>query len=618
MQQAILLYSIADLMERKFFIPSYQRGYRWTSQQVIDLLNDAHTFAIKKNKKEKEFYCLQPIVVKKHNWKDSELNEISGWEIVDGQQRLTTIRIILEYLIREHLRGASLESEYGKDVYCLHYQTRLDTGYFLQNIQEGVVDDIDQYHIAEAYKTVKDWFEQQTVQRDAREAILRTLVYDEENQKSEGILQVIWYEIEDSKNPIDTFVRINLGKIPLTNAELIKALFLQRRNFGPTEDELARLKQLEIANDWDRIENSLQQNDFWAFLNKQPINPSSRIELILDTVCRMACTQNPELLKVTGTDNHATFRYFYHLLGTQPTWDQTKKCWDKLIECYNTLYEWYSHPQWYHYIGFLVECGDTIDSLLKMINEGAFTKKEEVTEQLDRRIKSKFAHLKWIYQEEENDYCLDLSYKSTDPTSRRFLLLFNLECVVIQSLSKSSISKFPFQTYRDKKWDVEHIDSTTENALRDRNSRIEWLQNALIDMPDIKDDLELYTQCADFIANENTKYAFEVLNTKIIMLAGESNNEEASKNNIGNLALLDAQTNRAYGNALFTTKRRIVIEKDKKGLFIPICTKNVFLKYFNNAVNIQNKWTNDDIRAYRKEMQNILKRFLPGKPNNKR
>ena len=83
--------TIGELLDDKFFIPSYQRGYRWTKRQVEDLLNDVWDFITKPGKKENEWYCLQPIVVKKTN---------SHYEVLDGQQRLTTIFLILKHLER--------------------------------------------------------------------------------------------------------------------------------------------------------------------------------------------------------------------------------------------------------------------------------------------------------------------------------------------------------------------------------------------------------------------------------------------------------------------------------------------------------------------------------------
>jgi uncharacterized protein with ParB-like and HNH nuclease domain len=76
---------INDLLKEKknFIIPAYKRGYRWTKRQVEELLNDIRDFQKESESKPKEaFYCLQPLVV-------SEIE--SGWVLIDGQQRLTTI-----------------------------------------------------------------------------------------------------------------------------------------------------------------------------------------------------------------------------------------------------------------------------------------------------------------------------------------------------------------------------------------------------------------------------------------------------------------------------------------------------------------------------------------------
>ncbi|MBK8448725.1 MAG: DUF1524 domain-containing protein [Saprospiraceae bacterium] len=87
-----------------------------------------------------------------------------------------------------------------------------------------------------------------------------------------------------------------------------------------------------------------------------------------------------------------------------------------------------------------------------------------------------------------------------------------------------------------------------------------------------------------------------------------------AKNNIGNLTLLDAETNRSYGNALFPTKRRIIIEKDTNGTFIPTWTKNLFLKYFDLKAGSRTKWNEPDIKKYRSIIADKLEAFLPAKP----
>jgi len=80
--EKLKLIPIVHLLDKEFFIPTYQRGYRWDERQVLDLLEDIFEFQ-EKYKDEGEFYCLQPIVVKKYG-KDDD----NKWEIIDGQQRL--------------------------------------------------------------------------------------------------------------------------------------------------------------------------------------------------------------------------------------------------------------------------------------------------------------------------------------------------------------------------------------------------------------------------------------------------------------------------------------------------------------------------------------------------
>lgn len=662
MEQTITLLSISELFEMNFFIPSYQRGYRWTKQQVEDLLNDIYGFAIKKNKSEKEFYCLQPIVVRKHTWEKTKEGEApvtkEGWELIDGQQRLTTIKILLSYFIKTHLIGKTFKERYSKDVFSIEYETRGDSEDFLNKISESDDENIDFYYISEAYAAILNWFKKKVEQEhimldDICDSILRTLVYNQENKKSEGVVQVIWYELNKNDNPIDSFIRINLGKISLTNSELIKALFLQERFFGnnkqDNENEIALLRQLEIANDWDRIENALQDDDFWWFLNKGENTASSRIEFVFDIIRAVAIKDDPEVInrkelnkeqielrskenptieENIGTDHFATFRYFYKKFDKQVDFETLKKEWDIVKDYFLNFEEWYNNPVWYHYIGFLIYSGENV------INIYGYTKKvfetideiktkQEVTLSLKKRIYKKFEKVKWE-MDEENIPFIDLSLPNEKEKIKELLLLFNLEYIIKQSENKNLIYKFPFKSFKEIRnendiktsWDVEHIDSFTKNPLKDSNTQIEWLKTAL---EDIGESLKegLINQCQDFIANKNTRQDFSILHSEIKEELGEVDNDVETKNNIGNLTLLDAGTNRGYGNALFPTKRRKIIEKDKSGVFIPVCTKNAFLKYFDSKGETgKGNWTITDIKRYREEIANTLVDFLPTKPKN--
>jgi hypothetical protein len=78
-----------------------------------------------------------------------------------------------------------------------------------------------------------------------------------------------------------------LGKIPLTNSELTKALFLSSESFKDIPQEERKIKQFEIARLWDEIEHKLNEPDlkFWSFVtnNKREFY-ETKIELILDLI----------------------------------------------------------------------------------------------------------------------------------------------------------------------------------------------------------------------------------------------------------------------------------------------------------------------------------------------
>ena len=148
----ISIKTISDLLKSNFFIPSYQRGYRWTEQQVTDLLNDVWEFINKPNKKDDEWYCLQPVVVIKSDDDTKNKNNLIGdWhDVIDGQQRLTTTFLILKNLER------FVESE--RKNFKIQYETRKGSEDFLTEIESKSVDDseknIDYFHIYNAYNDI--------------------------------------------------------------------------------------------------------------------------------------------------------------------------------------------------------------------------------------------------------------------------------------------------------------------------------------------------------------------------------------------------------------------------------------------------------------------------------
>ena len=172
----IELKSISELLGKHFYIPSYQRGYRWEEQQILDLLNDILEFQKKNGKDEGEFYCLQPLIITQKE------NDI--WEVVDGQQRLTTIYILLSYL-KDALEILGLPN----NLFSIEYETRekedCSSKEFLQNITSTAEinkTNIDFYRMSDAYLIIKKWFEEKKPNKGDFCNVLLKTDFDEQNK----------------------------------------------------------------------------------------------------------------------------------------------------------------------------------------------------------------------------------------------------------------------------------------------------------------------------------------------------------------------------------------------------------------------------------------------------
>lgn len=593
MSNQISLKTINDLLELNFFIPSYQRGYRWTEQQVKDLLNDIWEFTNKPNKQSGEFYCLQPIVVKKCTAETIKANNLQGdsedntwYEVIDGQQRLTTIFLLIHYF-NEMWVGKKKISELK-----ITYETRNNSTNFLSNIKidNGKVlpsysndPGIDYHFISNAYKTIDTWVDQKgNFDNNALQSCFKSST------------QVIWYELSDQDDSIESFIRLNVGKIPLTNAELIKALFLQERNFG---DEV-ELRQLEIAKEWDSMEYALQNNDFWAFLNENDSNIPARIEFLFDVMYKVAKKNDREADRKYGTDQYATFRFFNEKFNPAVNLAETVvNSWNEIKDYFSAFEDWFNDNEWYHYIGYLIWSGVSIVDIYLLYKNSSKTKFKEELIVLVHNI---IGVIK--YSTDGDNYTVDISYETDKKKLRSLLLLYNIEFILQKK--EYDYYRFPFDLFKSEKWDIEHISSQTTNELKDKNAQDEWLRVALDSLEDnIKEEYENDPK--------SSSDDFEAKRAWITEKVGEENIDESLKNCIGNLTLLNAKINRSYGNAIFPAKRKEIIAHDKNGSFIPLCTKNVFLKYLTGGNNL--RWGESDIQTSMNHFVEILSNYLTKK-----
>ena len=581
MSDKLKLKSIREILDKSFYIPAYQRGYRWSSRQVIDLLDDIWEFALKKKKEEGEFYCLQPVVVKKDNEK---------FRVIDGQQRLTTLFIILKFF-EQHIKYSFTGV---KRFYTLEYETRnkqnIDSNNFLENIRDienfkdnnsniiPNIETIDFYYMSNTYIIIKQWFDKQDKDINPFLQVLLNSDVEIKNEQKIDIannVRVIWYEIDD-ENEIDVFTRLNIGKIPLTNAELIKAIFLINTK--------EKNEKLLLASQWDEIEYKLQDNSFFAFVNKDfdennEIKYPTRIEFIFDLIANKS---NLEINNLQKDDERRSYYIFNELIKDNNT---AKKYWDEVKKYFRVFNEFYSNQKYYHLVGFLVHNGVKIVEIVENFMNNS---KDKFLNKLKELIKQKNQFKNKVFEE--------LNYEEDYILVSRILFLFN-----VVSTMKSNHSRYPFELHAQK-WSLEHIHAQkSENItkIEDRKDLLK-MQLTYIDDKTIKKDIE------DLLELEKiTEEQISDIENRVSKLFTDK-----EIHTIDNLALLSRDDNSSLNNSIFPAKRDKIKDLDKKGSFIPICTKNVFLKYYSKDVKEALKWNIEDRKFYLDEIKETLKEYL--------
>lgn len=500
---------IEELKEKSFFVPSYQRGYRWTKQEITAFLEDILEFTNDGDKK----YCIQPLIVKKR--KDG------SFEVVDGQQRLTTIYIFMKIAEKEICSAVP--------PFQLIYETRKESEKFLKELSNDTYlndTNIDFYHIGMAYQTMKQWLEAQTNKLETIEEL---------NSKIRNSVFFIWYELPIDSDPIAVFTKVNLGKIPLTNAELIKALLLNKDNFNFDRDK----QQMEISNAWDKIEQGLQDDSFWYFLHEEK-QSGTRIDLLFNLLAE-EYNKKYKIYLSSFKQNYFPFLVFSTIFKERKGKEQelVKEIWDDIEQLYAEFRDWYRDLNHYHIIGYLIAIGIPIAEIC-LLTRGK--RKSVVMSSLLEKAKMK--------EELNNLYTLSLDTASHKKKIRQLLLLFNIATLVCKSEKQY---RFPFDIYKKEKWDIEHIHATADDKAEADDS-------------------------------------------------------------LGNLALLDCHTNRGYKNKPFIEKRQIIMERESKGLFVPLCTKNVFMKVYTRELDNMELWEDKDKLDYISTMIEILNTFFKGEP----
>ena len=559
----------------RYKISSYQRGYRWKAEeQVRALLDDLKDFF---QQPKGAIYCLQPIVVAKGQDEKGEF-----WEVIDGQQRLTTLFLLL------HVLGA-------EEVYDIDFEVRVNSAHLLTDIVEGKAVDIDKspdaYFMSEAYKKIKQWVdEQQLLSTDFKTTLLDSV-------------QVIWYEValtsastaEKEKEKIDIFNRLNIGKIPLDDAELLRALFLNHIVGEGTHDDVL-LKGI-FATEWQEMEYFLQKDDVWGFLNPEDKAMRNRVLLLFRLVAQAKTSQG-----------RATFCFFENELRelsheerrakVQDYWKETKRLFAFIRACYNDQHL-------YHLLGL---CFALKLCKLNELVELSKMEKTKFRSVIKTKIKEKFKNVKLEI----------LNYNDNAADIKNVLLLVNV--LTMDQQGSLFQQRFPFHKYHQNVWSLEHIHAQKSEAvqgniaeqLANMHKELEELDKA--EIPELQSHIkeilpQLTTLQKKESLNEEDIHTFNQLMLNFEALF--SDDASSGMHEMSNMALLTSGDNAALNNSCFAYKRIKLLQLERKGSFIPPCTRNVFLKVYSPIGAPSYKWGQADREAYLKAMKEVVKEFIP-------
>lgn len=576
-ENIIEIKSVGDLLGMKFLIPSYQRGYRWTEKQVKDLLNDVNEFEPRKipDSDEETWYCLQPLVVKRIDKNDSRLpkdNKTNWYEVIDGQQRLTTIFIILKLIDKENMFPTII------------YETRPESCEFLSDIKNKKDEsNIDFFFMSKSRDEVNNW-------KGDKKGLVRKLKND---------CKVIWYETND--NAYDVFKRLNSGKISLSNAELVKALLLKDDNFYRMNTDALRLKQLEMAGEWDRIEQILHDDSFWYFINPEPEDArfnSTRIDFLLEMILRckkIECDENDykyDIDKELRLNDYFIFSTYSEQI-IKDGWDSI---WHDIQRIFRVMKAWYDDRQLYHYVGYLMNLkgAEKMKTLRDLICESEKTK-----DQFLSGLKIRCRQSIGLTDKSTEVLFEGWEYGKNNNEIHNVLLLFNLATTQNQI---SEMSRYPFDKHYEaakKKWSLEHIHAQNEKKASWDEDQFDKIKGYLrsLSAKGVKELNEYLVdrKTSDDIDDNTYKAIISAFMGKDIDVREDGNgnrtfsSEFEKDDSLTNMALLQGDKNAAFNNKLYPEKRAKLAEYENvenESLFVPICTRNVFFKHYSpNSTN---------------------------------
>ena len=580
-----------------FNIPEYQRGYKWTVDNIVQLLEDLKGF---KQNSSDEFYCLQNITITKTN-----INGHSCFNVIDGQQRLTTLFILISY-IQRNMSNKVLSAESN----ILRYSIREETDKFLrESILTGDYwNDVeykpatkDQYYIAEVAKAVAEWFNINNLEERTILDHLKLIVNKVESGEEETV-----------------FASLNGGKVDLDGADLVRAILITRAAKQKYPSLISEKTLHQIANDDINLNINIKVSSLGK-INEFRVKLGIELDMMNNWWSDRKVRSYFEQLLPNRISQNKSFKYseypidllyyaffeaYKDKLATHGNTDLDLRIFENGIdkdgeggndhlefykevkEFHLTLVDWYNDDEIYNLLGYLMYNYKSASVSFAMLwNEWKLTEsKSDFKSKLKRIIREQLA----LAFAESDD--------STDIADKLILLRKSITNIAENWYVKDFIIRFlPLLDLIPEK-------KTVGNSVRTIFKRLN---------PDYfkcnQEDKEHVRSQTRQIAEENM--------TEEDRLALEEENRQGI-NSIGNIVLLKASINRSYGNVELVKKMdRIAREHIMNDTYIRPHTLNVFLSKLqtlkDNGISEDSVfWSEEDIVKTVKAIDSSLTDYL--------
>lgn len=574
---------LSDTDCKNFLIPTYQRGYKWASGdgkgQVDRLLKDLLD-AFQQQGQTRRGYYLQFITLKEN---------AGSLEVIDGQQRLTTITILFSVL--GHLAGKGQLADFVSNKLVYEARSNFIRSFIYEQIDEllesgGWEDFIDGreehnnqdiYFIYRAAQTIAAFLQEHLAAR--LEHFYRFIADD---------VYLIINLLDAGLNSEKVFVNVNKG-VKLNDEDLVKGFLITRI---PVDMRDLRYRMTDIELNEIRANLGRQWDEIAGWCSRPPVRDFFRIsanEQGLEWLIRLAYPAfQPD------DSGSALFNYFdeQHRAGQL----QALGIFQQIRRTQLLLNDWFCVPEIANLMGYVLhaEGGRNLIGVFKDLQ--AQPTKAGILQVLKGLALARLPV-------DEDGKLREVNYE--DHWRQIYNLFLLLDIAKFLPIGGRKEMPYNFSNIAGQSWSLEHIFPQNTNDFKklavleaDDLAVIRELLPAQLEEVTVDDDANLKAAKQVYIRIMKAQGSLKLKEEDKPGLALLLTDNARELHTIGNLALLQQNINSSLSNHFFEGKRNILVNKISQGRFVPYHTYDVFSKLVIGGSTGLHTWTADDIRAH--------------------